>query len=258
MGRIFSLLTLGILWLGNTTAVAWGPIGHYVIGKVAEDLMKKETLVKIEGILDNQSIAGVGVWMDQIRSDEKYKYTYTWHWVTTLEGEYNKEIQEKEGDAYEAFLRLRESLKKGGLTREEERDQLKMLIHIVGDLHQPFHVGKPGDRGGNDIRVTFFRKATNIHAVWDSDLLESRKMSYTELAGEYSKRINDQLVSDYQGASVLNWLTEAVALRPYMYDIPDDGKIGYEYLYKYVSLAEERLIAAGIRLAGILEDIYGK
>jgi hypothetical protein len=239
-------------------ATAWGPLGHYTIGKIAEDLMDKETVDRIEEILEHQSIAGVGVWMDQIRSDNRYQYSYTWHWVTTVEGEYNPEIQEKAGDAYEAFFRIRDLLKKGGLSREEERDHLKMLIHIVGDLHQPFHVGKPGDRGGNDVRVTFFRKATNIHAVWDSDLIESRKMSYTELAGEYAKRIHKDMVREYQKAEVSQWLHEAVALRPFMYDIPEDGKVGYEYLYKYVPLAEERLMAAGIRLAAILEDIYGK
>ncbi|MFN3800065.1 S1/P1 nuclease, partial [Belliella pelovolcani] len=137
------------------------------------------------------------------------------------------------------------------------RDQLRMLIHIVGDLHQPFHVGKPGDRGGNDVKVSFFNKETNIHAVWDSDLIASKNMSYTEIATELQKRINPSLIDKYTKTKPADWLKEAVAIRPAMYDIPENGRIGYEYIYKYYHHTEERLIAAGIRLAQALEEIYG-
>lgn len=251
------LIALVFLLASVQHATAWGAIGHYVIGKLAEWQMKPATVQRVEQILKQESISGVGVWMDNIRSDSNYEYTYTWHWVTTVDGEYDPEIQEKTGDAYEAFMRIKANLKKGGLSPEEERDQLRMLIHIVGDLHQPFHVGKPGDRGGNDVKVRFFNKQTNIHAVWDSDLIESKRMSYSEIAHELQKRINPDLIRKYENAGPPNWLQEAVALRPYMYDIPEDGGIGYEYIYKYYHHVEERLIAAGVRLAQVLEEIYG-
>ena len=247
-----------LLSISSFSAFAWGPLGHYVIGLLAENQMNKKTITKVETVLKNESISGVGVWMDNIRSDSSYKYTYTWHWVTTPDGKYNPEIQEETGDAYKAFNELKASLKKGGLTAKEEQDQLRMLIHIVGDLHQPLHVGKPGDRGGNDVKVTFFRKQTNIHAVWDSDLIEGKKMSYTEITRELQKRLTSEKISDYQASTVDDWLMEAAALRPYIYDIPEDGKIGYEYIYKYYYLVEERLTAAGVRLAMVLEEIYGK
>jgi hypothetical protein len=251
------LLTLLITMMLSTQSFAWGPIGHYVIGKLAEWQMKPKTVKKVEEILQQQSISGVGVWMDNIRSDKKYDYTNTWHWVTTADGEYDPALQEKNGDAYEAFLRIKENLKKGGLSPEEERDQLRMLIHIVGDLHQPFHVGKPGDRGGNDVKVSFFNKETNIHAIWDSDLIEGKKMSYTEMATELQKRVNPVLIQKYTAATPADWLREAAAMRPDMYDIPENGRIGYEYIYKHYHHVEERLTAAGIRLAQALEEIYG-
>jgi hypothetical protein len=250
---LVAILAVGIL----PNAFAWGAIGHYVIGALAEWNMKPATVKKVEQVLQQESIAGVGVWMDNIRSDRKYDYTNTWHWVTTADGEYDPSIQESAGDAYEAFLRIKANLKKGGLSPEDERDQLRLLIHILGDLHQPFHVGKPGDRGGNDVKVSFFNKETNIHAVWDSDLIEGKKMSYTEIARELQKRINPSLIGKYQSAGPADWLREAAAMRPDMYDIPENRRIGYEYIYKHYHHVEERLTAAGIRLAQVLEEIYG-
>lgn len=247
------VLVIGI----HTQSMAWGGIGHYVIGKLAEWQMKSATVERVETILMQESISGVGVWMDNIRSDKSYNYTNTWHWVTTVDGEYDPAIQEEAGDAYEAFLRIKENLKSGKLTAEEERDQLRMLIHIVGDLHQPFHVGQPGDRGGNDVKVSFFNKETNIHAIWDSDLIAGKNMSYTEIATELQKRINPSLIDRYMQTTPADWLREAAAIRPDMYDIPANGRIGYEYIYKHYHHTEERLIAAGIRLAQALEEIYG-
>lgn len=252
-----SILTLFLSLSIVSQSFAWGPVGHYVIGAIAEWQMKSKTVKKVEAILQQQTISGVGVWMDNIRSDKNYNYTNTWHWVTTVDGEYDPTIQEKAGDAYEAFLRIKGNLKKGGLSPEEERDQLRMLIHIVGDLHQPFHVGKPGDRGGNDVKVSFFNKETNIHAIWDSDLIEGKKMSYTEISHELKKRINPEVSKKYNAATPADWLREAAAIRPDMYDIPENGRIGYEYIYKHYHHVEERLTAAGIRLAKVLEEIYG-
>ncbi len=251
------ILTAFISMSLTTQSYAWGAIGHYVVGKLAEWQMKPKTVKKVEEILQQQSISGVSIWMDNIRSDRNYDYTNTWHWVTSADGEYDPTIQEETGNAYEAFLTIKDNLKNGNLTPEAERDQLRMLIHIVGDLHQPFHVGKPGDRGGNDIKVSFFNKETNIHAIWDSDLIELKKMSYSEMANELQKRINPALILKYNAATPADWLREAVALRPDMYDIPETGRIGYEYMYKHYHHVEERLIAAGIRLAQALEEIYG-
>lgn len=251
-------LTLVLFLTVHQFAMAWGAIGHYVIGMLAEQQMNKKTVKKVEKILNNESISGVGVWMDNIRSDKNYDYTNTWHWVTTADGIYDPSIQEEKGDAYKALGTLIANLKSGKLTPAEERDQLRMLIHVVGDLHQPLHVGKPGDRGGNDVKIEFFKKQTNLHAIWDSDLIESKKMSYTEIARELQKRITPELIRTYQSATPDLWLIEAAALRPAIYAIPENGKVGYEYIYQNYHIVEERLIAAGVRLAKILEEIYGR
>ncbi len=238
-------------------ALSWGPIGHYTIGQLAEWQLRPATLERVDQILGDESIARAGTWMDRIRSDSSYNYTRTWHWITTVDGKYDPSIQEESGDAYSALLTLRENLKSGKLTEKEERDQLKMLIHLVGDLHQPLHVGQPGDRGGNDVRVTFFNRSTNLHAVWDYHLIEHQRMSYTEIATELKRQITPERVKEYEAGGPKHWLMEAAELRPYIYDIPESGEIRYRYIFKYYHIVEERLLAAGIRLAQILEEIYG-
>ena len=57
---------------------------------------------------------------------------------------------------------------------------LRLLIHIVGDVHQPLHVGRKGDRGGNDIKVTWFGESSNLHKIWDEGLIDNQQLSYTE------------------------------------------------------------------------------
>ncbi len=254
---MYRLFPIGFLLLFASQALAWGPIGHYTIGQIAEWQMRSSTLERVDEVLQRESIAGVGIWMDRIRSDTSYDYTRTWHWVTTVDGKYDPSIQEETGDAFSALLTLVENLKSGKLSPEEERDQLRMLIHIVGDLHQPLHVGQPGDRGGNDVRVYWFGESTNLHRVWDTHLVESNQMSFSELAAELQRRITPDLVNEYESAKISDWLVENAELRPYIYNIPDNGRLGFQYIYDNYHIVEERLIAGGIRLAALLEKIYG-
>ena len=69
---------------------------------------------------------------------------------------------------------------------------LRFVVHLVGDLHQPLHVGKCCDKGGNDVKVTWFGKPTNLHAVWDLALVDDEQLSFTELAAKLERHISTQ------------------------------------------------------------------
>jgi len=251
---VFFTLTFSLM---ISHAFAWGQIGHYLIGYMAEKQMKKSTLKKVEKVLNPMSLGRSGTWMDEIRSDRSYDYATTWHYLTSKNGEYDPELQEKDGDAFEAIKRLKAELKAGNLSEKEEAEKLKMLIHLVEDIHQPLHVGTGEDRGGNDIRIQFFNRSTNLHALWDSGMIDRKGMSYTELGDELYRRLSPELINDYRRASMEDWLKEAVALRPIVYDLPESKKISWVYAYRANDTLEERLIAASVRLAQILEEIYG-
>jgi hypothetical protein len=260
MKKLQSLtLTLSLTLLLSMTvsqAFAWGQIGHYLIGYMAEKQMKKSTKKKVERILYPVSISRSGTWMDDIKSDRSYDYLNSWHYLISKEGEYDPSTQEKTGDAYEAILRIKAELKAGGLDSKTEAEKLRMLIHMIQDIHQPLHVGTGDDRGGNDVKLEFFNQPTNLHALWDSGMIDRQGMSYTEIGDELFRRLTTELKSKYRSNSELDWLKEAVAYRPMVYNLPENKKISYQYMYENYHIAEERMLAASVRLAQVLEEIY--
>ena len=127
---------------------------------------------------------------------------------------------------------------------------------MIEDIHQPLHVGTGTDKGGNDVKIEFFGQQTNLHALWDSGMIDRQGMSYTELGEELYRRMTPQLRAKYRSGTMQDWLKEAVSYRPQVYNLPENKKISYPYLYQNFSIAEERLIAASVRLAQVLEEIY--
>lgn len=256
MKKIKSLTLTLLFSLLISQAFAWGQIGHYLIGFMAEKQMKKSTKKKVEAVLYPMSLGRSGTWMDEIKSDKTYDYANTWHYLNSKTGEYDPTTQEKGGDAYEAILRIKAELKAGGLDPKTEAEKLKMLIHMVEDIHQPLHVGTGDDRGGNDVKLEFFNQPTNLHALWDSGMIDRQGMSYTEIGNELYRRLSSQMKAKYRAASMQDWLKEAVSYRPMVYNLPENKRISYQYMYENYSIAEERMIAASVRLTQILEEIY--
>ena len=129
---------------------------------------------------------------------------------------------------------------------------MKFLIHLVGDIHQPLHVGRFEDRGGNDIKVKFFGKQTNLHRLWDTDMINDHMMSYSEFAENLDKIkfINTTLIPS-------EWLKESqIEVNKIYNGVKNEDYIGYEYIYKNFPTVEKQLYKAGIRLADILNDIF--
>lgn len=251
------LTTTIFVFLIATQSFAWGQLGHYLIGYMAEKQMKRSVRKKVEKVLYPMSIGRSGTWMDEIKSDHAFDYANSWHYMTSIAGEYDESIQEKGGNVYAEINRIKNELKQGNLAPEKEAEMLKMLIHLVEDIHQPLHVGTGEDRGGNDVKVEYFGRDTNLHSVWDSGIIDGKSMSYTEIGDELSRRLNKDLKKGYRAGTMQDWLAEAVAARPAVYNLPENKKISYEYGYVNMPLLEERLIAASVRLAQILEEIYG-
>lgn len=245
-----------VLVLFHLTTFAWGPTGHRVTGWIADKHLTKKAKKELERILEGQSLAMASTWMDEIRSDSTYDYTSDWHWVTIPKGKtYQESEKNPNGDIIQTIDRLIVALKSKKLPAKEEAAYLKMLIHLIGDVHQPLHVGLGNDRGGNDVKVMWFRTESNLHRVWDSEMIDDTKLSYTELAS--SLEAPDQSkISTWQKSSVNDWAGESISYldRVYQYG---NGKLGYRYSYENFHIVRYRLLQAGIRLAGVLNEIYG-
>lgn len=236
--------------------MSWGPTGHRVVGAVAEDYLTRKARVRLARILDGQSLAMASTWMDEVRSDAAYDHMADWHWVTIPDGmTYADTEKNPAGDIIATLNRVIDELREGSLTAAEERERVLILIHLVGDLHMPLHVGNGNDRGGNDTRVSWFSRSSNLHRVWDADMIDDTRLSYTEFAASL-KRPSDQQVRQWQQSGILVWAEENMSYRNQIYKV-GDGRLGYRYSYLNMPTVRQRLLQAGIRLAGILNTIYG-
>lgn len=238
-------------------AFAYGQTGHRVVGLVAEQHLSKKARKKVWQILENNSLAEVANFMDDVKSDHAYDHTHDWHWVTIPDGQQYEQTQKNpHGDVIMKIEELVNTLKAGKLTPAQEQENLKFLIHLVGDLHQPLHVGGQDDMGGNNVKLQWFGQNSNLHRVWDSDMIEGKDLSYTELTTFLGKPDKAQ-IKNWQSTNVRTWATEMMIYRPQIYAIPTDGKLGYQYSYNNFNTIQKLLLQGGIRLAGLLNQIYG-
>lgn len=249
---LFALLFLML----SVSVFAWGPTGHRATGLVAEKYLSKKAKKEMLRILGGQSLAMAGTWMDDVRSDSTYDYMTDWHWVTIQDGQtYDESEKNPKGDIVQTIERIILTLKSKKLSPKEEAEHLKILIHLVGDIHQPLHVGGGNDRGGNDVKVMWFRTDSNLHRVWDSDMIDDTHLSYTEL-GESLEKPSVEKLNAWQKSAVRDWAAESMSFRKRVYDY-GNGKLGYRYAYLNFEIVRERLLQGGVRLAGVLNEIYG-
>ncbi len=233
----------------------WGQTGHRVVGQIAHNHLSKKIRKQIEAILDGQSIAMVSNFMDEIKSEPKYDSLGPWHYCTIPDGEEYAGAPD-EGDIIMAINTYIEQLKSRKLSKAEEAFALKCLIHLVGDIHQPLHVGNGTDKGGNDVKVTYFWESSNLHRVWDTGIIDGQNLSYSEYV-EWIDNASKEQVAKWKGDPLMTWVDESISYRPQVYDLPESKKINYRYNYDNIAAVNSRLLKAGIRLAGVLEEIYG-
>lgn len=257
MKRLPLLLTLSLsAFLLSSSPVFWGQIGHRTIGHIADGMLTKKAQKAVKRVLGTETLAEVSTWMDEIRSDDAYDYANTWHYCTIPDGMTYEEAPTQEGgDVIWAIEKIMKELKEGGLSAEQEATNLKFLVHLVGDIHQPLHVGNGEDRGGNDVRLQWFGSNTNLHSVWDSRMIDGKQLSYYEFA-DWVNHPSSTEVKSWQTASVRDWAKESMSYRDQVYAIPENGRLSYRYSYDNFDLVKHRVLQAGVRLAGVINEIY--
>lgn len=236
----------------------WGRTGHRATGEVAEQHLTKKAKTKVREILNGMNLAFVSTYGDDIKSDPAYRKYNPWHYVNLEPGEteYTKEKANPKGDLVHAINTSIAVLKDKNATKEDKEFYLKLLVHFVGDLHQPLHAGRGEDKGGNDIQVRWFGDGSNLHRVWDSEMINDFDMSYTELAYN-TDVLSKEKIRNIQKGSVLDWMYESKELANRVYDSAEPGeKLGYQYMYEWFPVVHDQIQRGGLRLAGILNEIY--
>jgi hypothetical protein len=273
---------------------AWGPTGHRVVAEIAQRHLTPAAQAKVSRILGGRSLADVANWPDELRSDPRFDKYKPLHFATVPDGVASYRDAKKAPcgdivaaiDALAAFLRTgsREALYSvkalsdksdstgNGACDPQETDPissdtaLRFLVHLMGDLHQPLHVGGT-DLGGNRVSVDWMdRWKTNLHSVWDDEMVDFERFDYKEYA-RFLDRASEADAARWLTGDTISYADEAIAMRSKLYLFPDDPgtpaagtppvhKISYKYIGAQRDRMREQLLKGGLRLAALLNAIF--
>src|SRR5258705_2290273 len=251
----FSLSSLASWW--------WGMTGHRVVGEIAESYLTSKAKKAIKEILGNESLAMAANWADFIKSDSTFNYLSPWHYINLKGGLKHDEVinilsPDTGINFYSKMNFIIRELKNKNLEKDKKIMYLRLLVHFVGDMHQPLHVGgRPEDLGGNRIRVLWFNDSTNLHSVWDDKLPEYQKLSYTEWAKDINYTSKQQR-ADWQKGPISEWFYESYQIAQGIYSeiTRPNQRLSYRYNFDHIETINQQLLKGGVRLAGLLNEIF--
>lgn len=248
----------------------WGQKGHDVTASIAEAHLTAEATAMVDSLLDGRSLVYWANWLDNASYTPELRYTKTWHYKNVNEGvRYEEMSPNPAGDAVTAIKSRMEILTDSTKSLDEKVLALKILAHVVGDLHQPLHLGHATDLGGNRVKVKFFDRDTNLHSVWDTSLPEAvHKWSYTEWREQLDRLSPEQIdaiifpgITDsaekvYTPKLIDTWAKETVEAAAKVYKaMPAGTKISYDQIARSAPIIEEQLLKGGLRLAFLLNTV---
>jgi hypothetical protein len=275
-GKSFWLVRV-TLFLGFTVTsgmpsplFGWGQEGHRIIAAIAESRLSTGVAEEVRQLIGDGGMASVANWADEIRPDRPE--TAFWHYVN-IPRDQEDYIPARDcaaphaGDciiaAMERFQGVLENSRKG---LQERAEALKFVIHLVGDLHQPLHCLKEHE-GGTMLDVLFYGerlnpfsgKSWNLHAVWDGALIYRAGLSEAEYIRVLNAWLDLQPLDEFQQGTVRDWALESqrVAISA-IYHLPPDRNIQDDYVRASLPVVGDRLARAGVRLAMLLNKIFGR
>ena len=254
-----------------TAAAPWGAEGHRIIARVAESRLSKPALAEIRRLLAGQTIADVATWADQVRSERPA--TAPWHYVnipiTTTK--YDSLRVCPDGNCVVGALERQIAILGDKSRPDSARSEaLKWVVHLTADIHQPLHAGDRGDRGGNDVKLTFFGAQSNLHSVWDSGLLTAMKVTEDDLVANIEREIARRDSLAMHGTGQADWFaTKSGGPREWAMQshdvardvayrfLPASLELGQDYVDASRAAVMEQLVRASTRLAEVLKRTLG-
>ena len=250
------IITLILATMGVANGFSWGQKGHDTVCAIAQRHLTKKAQEQINDLLDGRSIVYWANWLDNASNTVDYAYTKTWHYKNIDAADTYEEAPLLEtGDIVRAIDAQIELLKDKSLDRETRQLALKILIHLVGDIHQPMHMGHKTDLGGNRWPVNFFGRDTNIHAMWDTQIVErAHAWTHTEWAEELDRLKEADVKAICQGTPN-DWGKETYQIACKVYaGTPESAELLFDYLREWTPTVEEQLLKGGLRLAWVLNN----
>lgn len=241
------------------SAFAWGQKGHDVTAYIAENHLTPTAYAKVSELLDGKSIVYWANWLDNASHTDQYAYTKTWHYKNIDDGvKYDEAPRHPKGDIVGAIYDQVRTLQDPEASKEDQQLALKILVHVMGDIHQPMHMGHASDLGGNKWKVNYFNRENNLHSVWDSSVPEAaHKWTYTEWNNQINRPTDEQTLVILAEGNADKWGEETYEICKKVYaETPQGTNISYDYIADWTPVIEDQLLKGGLRLADILNGIY--
>ena len=242
---------------------AYGSLGHEIVGDIADSYLCVRAAAEVDNLLDGESLGRASRWPDWIRRDPKWHKSRPWHFINVADDDrITAATGAPDGDVIWAIGHFSAELADPNLSKARRAEALRFLAHFIADVHQPLHVGRHEDRGGNKIEVIVDGRESNLHKFWDAQwLLElERSSSGYDGSGQAASilALATDRIDHLQSADVLDWARESKALRAdvYAFNGTTDLALDGQYRAKALAITRTRLAAAGVRLAGTLNSIF--
>ena len=235
----------------------WGKTGHRTVAEIADEYLSEKARSKINLLLHGQSMAVASTFADEIKSDKNFDKFKPWHYANVpFDKTYLESEKNKDGDIVVGLRYCIDVLKDPASEEDDKSFYLKMLIHLIGDMHQPLHFGLKEDRGANDFYVDWFGDDSNFHRVWDSEMIDSYGMSYSEMARNKTV-LSPFEIEQFAHGDLIQWVEDTRKLTREIYESADfQEDLGYRYMYDWYDTLNLQLHKAGIRLAKVLNEIF--
>lgn len=234
------------------TAFAWGREGHMIVADIAQAHLTQQAAAQVKDLLqDGQTLADVADWADTVRD----RATQRWHFVNLGDDcSYTPQRDCRDGQCIiDALARQEQILADAAQPVDARRDALKYVVHLAGDIGQPLHTIGHGDKGGNTYQVNIDGRGTNLHKVWDTDLVRHLGRSAQAIAAQITPDPGRPIqFADAGEFDPVRWARQSCALVAAKAIYPDGHKITEGYLIAHEKIVREQLQKSGERLAAIL------
>jgi hypothetical protein len=253
---VWNLVRHGLVfWMSLmiSSAFAWGTHGHQVIARIAEAQLTTSARAEVARLLalePGETIQSVSMWADENRSPG----TGHWHYVNFPRGtcKYNAERDCPGGKCVVGIIEREMRILESGAPDEVRLKALKNLVHFVGDVHQPLHAGYLDDKGGNKFQLQVFMRSSNLHALWDSGLIKNLNEDTNALTVRLLASGRPSMSYDLNASTAAEESCKIVGM-PGFYP---ERKVNTEYIKEFTPVLEQRLLIAGARLAGLLNQAF--
>jgi hypothetical protein len=241
----------------SIASFGWGRTGHHAIVDIAQNYVSKSTLDSISKYLTNDTWHASSTWMDELRGNSQFDYMRKWHYINIDKGQaYSPTIENGDNVVTQLDSAIFNLKNRRNLAPEQVKQNLKVLFHLMGDLHNPLHVGYGFDRGGNDVRVVFNDKSFSLHRIWDTEIIETNKYFKDNISNRLKETKRRELKRIAKG-NATTWFIDSRNALPAVYTLSSDT-ITTDYLEQGHPVAEKLIFLAGVRLGFTLNDIFSK